>query len=133
MITVFSPTIPISITVLPNGDKDYTFNVENDKVTDSYHTMAELYDHRRELTKLFFNAIYRNGESQNVWKCKKHFDGTMFDGYFMVGYNSPVGQITYHYELKYWDDFIMSAYETSPYEYDGHDSKEVIKRMEKIR
>lgn len=71
---------------------------------DGYHTMTELYDHRRALTAVL-GALA--AESRDSWRSKAHnpADDPMFDGYFIVGIDLPTGTITYHYELKYWDDF----------------------------
>lgn len=74
------------------------------EVSDGYHTFQELYDHRRALTAVLAFAASSAGDS---WRSKAHHpDGDpMFDGYFIVGINLPTGTITYHYKMKYWDDF----------------------------
>lgn len=102
-------------------------------VSDGYHTMSELYDHRRALTAALFRmiSVYRRypGGPQ-VYKSKLHNDGTMLEGYFVVSFkHHEKDQISYHYDLKYWDDFYIPEIERIPWEYDGHTSEDVIKRL----
>jgi hypothetical protein len=73
------------------------------QLTDGYHTMEELYDHRRALT-----AALAAERADISWRSKAHHpDGDpMFEGgYFIVGIDTPAGTITYHYKLSHWDDF----------------------------
>lgn len=100
----------------------------NIKVSDEYHTMDELYQHRMALNIALFQAIRRNYE---VMKSKLHHDGTMFDGYFIVMAITPLGQISYHYHLKYWDKFDLYEVNRTP-EYDGHTSLDVLDRLERL-
>jgi hypothetical protein len=75
------------------------------KLTDGFHTMEELYEHRRALTAVLAAAAATEGDS---WRSKAHHpdDDPMFaGGYFIVGINLPTGVITYHYKLSHWDDF----------------------------
>lgn len=72
-------------------------------LTDGYHTMEELYDHRRALT-----AALMAERADISWKSKAHHpdDGPMFEGgYFIVGIDTPAGTIRYHFKLAHWDDF----------------------------
>lgn len=73
-------------------------------VGDAYHTMGELYDHRRALT-----AALAAQPIMRAWKSKRHHpdDDPMFEGgYFIVGIDLPhAGTITYHYKLERWGDF----------------------------
>lgn len=40
------------------------------------------------------------------WKSLHHHDGTMYDGMFIVGIDTPAGPATYHYDVDpYWDMF----------------------------
>lgn len=132
MITVFSDKPPISLT-----GREYTFDVENDAVTDSYHTMQELYDMRLALCVKLFESLYaeeligKDLLSREPWvvKSKLHNDGTMFPGYFIIAANLAKGQISFHYELKHWDKFQIPEVEQIPWEYDGHTSQDVIERL----
>lgn len=72
-------------------------------LSDGFHTMEELYDHRRALT-----AALLAERADISWRSKQHHpdDDPMFEGgYFIVGINTPFGTITYHYKLTHWDDF----------------------------
>jgi hypothetical protein len=82
-----------TIRALPGGAHEFS---------DGYHTMGELYDHRRALTAALCKAL-----SLDSWRSKRHHVGgdEMFPGYFIVGINLPTGTITYHYKLEHWDDF----------------------------
>ena len=91
--------------------------------SDGYHTFNELYNHRM----LLFSVIC-NQNKQNAWKSKKHADNTIFDDYFIVGINTPEGQFTYHYQLKYWDMFQVTELSTAP-EYDGHTPSDITRLL----
>lgn len=73
------------------------------QLTDGFHTMEELYDHRRALT-----AALMAERADISWRSRAHHpdDDPMFEGgYFIVGIDTPAGTITYHYKLAHWDDF----------------------------
>lgn len=75
---------------------------DTDEVSDGYHTFGELYDHRRALTAALAKA------TPGSYRSKAHHpeDDPMFEGgYFIVGIPTPTGFITYHYQLKHWEDF----------------------------
>lgn len=92
--------------------------------SDGYHTFNELYDHRAKL----FSVIVRN-YPELCWKSKQHHDGTMYDGMFIVGINTPQGQASYHYDIDpYWDMFDCREMERAP-EWDGHTPTEAIDRI----
>lgn len=104
------------------GNSEYT-----NKVSDGAHTFGDLYYHRMILTSALFNIA---NEKFNIpcYKSKKHSDGTMFDGFFVVYMESPIGQISYHYEMKYWDLFPIEESPRMP-EFDGHTSSDAINRI----
>lgn len=84
-------------------DDCYMYEGKPTQLTDGFHTMEELYDHRRALT-----AALAAERADISWRSKAHHpdDGPMFEGgYFIVGIGTPVGTITYHYKLTHWDDF----------------------------
>lgn len=95
-------------------------------LSDGYHTFDELYHHR---AVLFSMICHQNKEL--AWKSKLHSDGTMFDDMFIVGINSPYGQITYHYDIvPYWNMFDVKVLDNAP-EWDGSTPIDCINRMEK--
>ena len=102
--------------------------VDAGDVSDGYHTFNELYDHRAKL----FSVIVRNYKDL-CWKSKLHHDGTMYDGMFVVGIDTPYGQATYHYDIDpYWEMFECKELDRAP-EYDGHTSAQAIDRIARLR
>lgn len=96
------------------------------EVSDGYHTFNELYDHRAVLF-----AVICNEHPHLAWKSKLHHTGDMFDGMFIVGLNTSHGQISYHYDLKLWDLFVVPELERAP-EWDGHTPADAVKRLERV-
>ena len=96
------------------------------ETSDGYHTFNELYHHRAVL----FSVIVAH-HPELSWKSKRHHDGTMYDGMFIVGINTPHGQATYHYDLPYWDMFKCQEVEYAP-EWDGHTAAQAIERISKL-
>lgn len=85
-------------------------------LSDGYHSYNELYKHR-----MILFSIICNQNQEVAWKSRLHHDETMFDieDYFIVGIDTPQGQFTYHYQMKYWDLFDVKELKKAP-EYDGH-------------
>ena len=92
-------------------------------ISDGYHTFGELYYHRM----ILFSVIL-NKNVEIAWKARKHHDGTMFDGDFICGIETPQGQYTYHYGIKYWGLFRVKELEFGP-EYDGHKPGDVVRLL----
>ncbi len=101
--------------------------VHADSVSDGFHTMDELYDHRMALNIALFHCIH-SAKYWKVMKSKLHYDGTMFEGYFIVMMIIGIRQISYHYKLEHWDKFQIPEVEKTP-PYDGHTSQDVIERL----
>jgi hypothetical protein len=96
--------------------------------SDGYHTFNELYHHRAVLFSVICKCF-----KNNCWKSKQHHDGTMYDGMFIVGINTPDGQATYHYDIDpYWDMFDVKELDRAP-EWDGHTPDQAIERIGKLR
>jgi hypothetical protein len=122
----------------PQGMRD-TYRDKNNKieVSDGHHTMSELYEHRYALfcalVKIYDNYITPFNSRITCYKSRLHHDGTMYPGWFIVmmvikQFEGPTKQISYHLPLKWWDKFkIMEL--ASMWEWDGHDSNEVLKRL----
>lgn len=92
--------------------------------SDGYHTFNELYDHRAKLFSVVVAAF-----SNIAWKSKRHSDGSMYEGMFIVGIDTPHGQATYHYEIEpYWELFRCSELPKAP-EFDGHTPTQAIDRI----
>lgn len=97
------------------------------ETSDGYHTFNELYHHR---AVLFSVIVATFGE--RAWKSKLHADGTMYDGMFIVGIETPDGQATYHYDIDpYWNMFRCTELRRAP-EWDGHTPNQAIERIGKL-
>lgn len=103
---------------------------EDISISDGYHTMDELYDHRHALFIALCNTLAREG-SCVVWKSQLHEDGTMFDGMFIAGINDLAGEmITYHLPNDLWAKFNNHVeWVPNAPEFDGHTSEDVISRL----
>lgn len=98
------------------------------KVSDGYHTFDELYDFRRE-----YNAALVNTHVYPSHKSLRHSDGELCfgGGWFIVIIDLPTGQISNHYETKYWDEFDCEERERAD-KWDGHSEKDVLNRLAKL-
>ena len=109
--------------------------------SDGYHTFDELYFYR-----LLYNAnlvntiIYNNSRVSagfmlpiNICKSYKHSDGKLCfgGGWFVVVMETPFGQITNHYENKYFDMFCCPAVDVAPL-WDGHTPQQAAERLYKL-
>jgi hypothetical protein len=109
------------------------------QVSDEYHTIDELYEHRIELFIVLCRWIRDVDmaefakENREIWRSKLHSDGSSFEGWFILGINKEKGrQITYHLPLNRWEDTnFAQTLEKAP-EYDGHTPQDVIKRLSSI-
>lgn len=97
------------------------------QISDGHHTFEDLYAHRRLLSKIIFELTPKYS-----WKSKLHANHTMFDNDFIVGISIPnVGQYSYHYNLKHWNDFNVRELPTAP-PYDGHQPKDIDRLLKLI-
>ena len=97
-------------------------------LSDGYHTFNELYHHRAVLFSVICNSF-----KSCAWKSKKHNDGTMYDGMFIVGIDTPEGSATYHYDIEpYWNMFGVKELDKAP-EWDGHTPEDAINRIAKLK
>ncbi len=91
-----------------------------EKISDGYHTFADLYEQRLILSA----ALAKN--NPNAWKSKRHEDDSVpfGGGWFIMGFDTDEGCYTYHYELKDWDLFQCKELAKGK-PWDGHTSKDV--------
>lgn len=94
--------------------------VDVEKMSDGYHTFADLYEQRLILSA----ALAKN--NPHAWKSKRHEDGNVpfGGGWFIMGFDTDEGCYTYHYELKDWDLFQCKKLGKGK-PWDGHTSKDV--------
>ncbi len=123
-------------TLVDNGDISDDQQVPDiGQVSDGYHTFDELYEFRMLYNAALFNELARIdalGTDSYYAVCKswKHSDGeTCFGGgWFIVSVQLPTGQITNHYEAKYWNLFQIDEVEEAP-EWDWHTPQDVAERL----
>lgn len=94
-------------------------------ISDGYHTFNELYHHRKVLTKVIAQSY-----PDKCVKSWKHDDGSMFNDSFIVVFDTPKGQYSYHYKSIFWDDFDIKEVPYAP-KYDGHNPSDVA-RLESL-
>lgn len=107
------------------------------QVSDGYHTIAELYDHRITLYIALCKAV--NNELRPpewgtpVWRSKLHFDGSSYEGWFILGIFTVKGnQISYHLPLDRWDETNFAETLDQAPEWDGHTSNDVLTRLKAL-
>lgn len=100
----------------PSADKD---------TSDGHHTFGELYEHRHAL----FSVLCRTFIG---WKSKLHDDGTMYEGWFIAGIETPTGTASYHLPIAWWDRFECRELDKAP-KWDGHTPNDVIERIQSLR
>lgn len=111
------------------------------KISDGYHTMDELYEHRfglwitlARLIKRQENAIGHMPQGESfVWRSKLHDDGSEFEGWFVLGIGKKKGEImTYHLPNIKWDEVSFAeTLERAP-EWDGHTAADVLERLKML-
>jgi hypothetical protein len=96
-----------------------TFKIVDNDISDGYHTFEELYEHRN---RLFINLCLSHVD-QCLWK-------TDYPEWFLLVWNSPNGQISYHVQNKYLSLIDGKIKEDNgEYQWDGHTSDEVLFRL----
>lgn len=112
------------------------------QVSDGYHTMDELYEHRISLFIALCKVINDWIDSEGVlaerrtWRSKYHSDGELCFGtgtQFVMGTNDRDGkQISYHIPIERWNETeFAETLEKAP-EWDGHTSADVLERLKKL-
>jgi hypothetical protein len=108
------------------------------ETSDGYHTFNELYHFRMLYNAALFNQWYLDRSQftikvSNVHKSKRHSDGELCfgGGWFVVVADLPTGQISNHYEEKYWEMFRIETRKKADV-WDGHTPKDVADRLEKF-
>lgn len=103
-----------------------SLNADTNKISDGYHTFGELYDHRITL----FILVARREKKIQVWRSKKHSDGSEWAGWFLLGIGKEKGyQITYHLPIEKWDECGFAETLDAAPEFDGHTSNDVLNRL----
>lgn len=102
----------------------------NGETSDGYHTFNELYNFRKVLNAVMFNEWARE-EKYRVHKSRRHYDNELCfgGGWFIVLALLPIGQISFHYKEEDWGLFNIPEFESAQFEFDGHTSQQVLKRL----
>lgn len=111
---------------MTNDEKRFMLNQIYNKqdigeISDGYHTFNSLY-----MQRLYLFAALVKAYKSKAWKTKRHEDGKpcFGGGWFLVGITTPMGDYTYHYELKDWDLFDCKELDIAPH-FDGHTDKDI--------
>lgn len=64
-------------------------------------------------------SVICNSNKDKSWKSWKHYDGTMYKDFFIVGISTSEGDYSYHYHKDNWNYFDVTELEKAP-KYDGH-------------
>lgn len=120
-----------------------------EEISDGYHSFKELYEFRKVYNAALFNEWAKNylkhleevkegwcllvpiSPKYDVHKSWRHHDGELCfgGGWFIVVAILPSGQISNHYKAEDWDLFKIPEAEKAKYEFDGHTSEDVLKRL----
>ena len=109
------------------------------EVSDGSHTFDELYEHRVILfialckTIVMYADYGLPNKFRDVWRSKKHKDGSMYQGWFIMGIGEEKGeQITYHLPMRKWKKTnFAETLKTAP-EFDGHTAQDVLQRLKDL-
>jgi hypothetical protein len=109
---------------------------DTNKISDGYHTFGELYDHRIEIFIALCKERFMNPSRaylHGVWRSKAHSDGSVWEGWFILGIGEDNGeQITYHLPISRWDDCGFAETLGKSPEWDGHTSNDVLQRLQQL-
>jgi hypothetical protein len=116
--------------------------------SDGFHTFRDLYAIRKAYNVALFNEwgsqiIYEKklggatikSIKYHVHKSRKHHDGQSpfgKDNWFIVCALLPTGQISNHYPIEDWDLFKIPETKKALFEFDGHNTQDVIERLIKL-
>ena len=113
------------------------------QVSDGYHTIEELYDHRIALFITLCRSMEEDRKCTNassdyefpplVWRSRLHSDETSFEGWFILGINKKKGeQISYHLPMSRWDETDFAKTLDRAPEWDGHTQQDVLERLKTL-
>lgn len=106
--------------------------VDSNLISDGYHTFGELYEHRITLY-ITLLKIHTGIAAFKTWRSKKHSDGSEWEGWFILGYDTRPGhQITYHLPISKWQECDFADTLDQAPEWDGHTSNDVLERLKSL-
>jgi hypothetical protein len=102
-------------------------------ISDGYHTMDELYQHRRVLWVTLCRLVKHFDMGRMVWRSDKHSDGSSFAGWFVLGISAAQGQqMTYHLPVTMWQQCEFAETLDRAPEFDGHTPADVLERLARL-
>jgi len=148
--TVLTPNETVVSKVI-DGPKTVALTFQGDntlEVTDSHHTMEELYEHRHRLflalVKIYDNYMTPMDCRIKCWKSDIHDDGSKYEGWFILGMTVTqprmtfdpnekdiIFDISYHLPMKYWHIANVRELAKAP-PYDGYTSKNILERLMRL-
>ena len=114
-----------------NGFREYR-NIG--EVSDGYHTFNDLYYYQMLYNAAFFKTLpaeYHPHKSFKHYNEKMEIEECFGGGWFIVMAQLPTGQISNHYDIKYWDLFCLPEQDCCDL-WDGHTPKESFERLRKF-
>lgn len=129
---------PLNLSSKPENLKYEISGTDDMQVSDGYHTMDELYEHRITLFVALCQVVAAGGyfKNPNVWRSKRHSDGELCFGtgtQYVLGINTESSkQITYHVPIERWDETEFATELDKAPEWDGHTSDDVLKRLKNL-
>ncbi len=98
-------------------------------ISDGNHSFNQLYSFRLLYNAALFNE-WAKLKKYSVQKSYFHNDGSRLGpDWFVVFAELPTGQITNHYEIKYWNLFKIPSVSKLQKPFDGHSAKDVEQRL----
>lgn len=130
-------TYEVRNSLLSPKKKDFYLTGEDLSVFDGSHTFEELYEHRYILFIALCRQVnhldYEYYGNSSVWRSKTNGDGTIWDGWFVMGIGKDAGkQITYHLPLSRWEETDFANTLDQAPEFDGHSSQDVLERLKQL-
>lgn len=107
--------------------------IDTNLVSDGYHTFGELYEHRITLWIALCRAYSELATyvGYEVWKTRVHSDGSIWEGWFILGITAKEKQLTYHLPESKWNECDFELIDKAP-EYDGHTPEDVLERLKNL-
>jgi len=120
--------------VINQSREDKTINTN--LISDGYHSFGQLYEHRIALYIALCKVTAAHSSEVtgiSVWKSGIHSDGSVWEGWFLLGINKAAGeQITYHLPISEWDAcYFAEELEIAP-PFDGHTHVDVLERLKQL-
>ena len=107
-----------------------TIEVDNlAKVSDGYHTIEELYEHRCLLFIAYCVLAVEKDSPKFCAYIKEHLPG-----WFLLVIDTGAGQMSYHCNNKFLHlvEKSLIPEDSGEHKYDGHTSKDVLDRLTKV-